>query len=162
MANGTTATMDDPLVETWAIHARIVVFLLDGIASEALADQIGGKGRSVADSFAHIHNVRLMWLKASAPELLEGLAKIEKGDPADSASLRAALDASADAVAELLRRGVAAGGKIKGFKPHASAFAGYLISHESFHTGKIDLILRQCGHPVDDKVHYGMWEWGVR
>jgi uncharacterized damage-inducible protein DinB len=154
--------MDDPLIETWAIHARIVVYLLDGIEPDALADQIGGKGRSVADGFAHIHNVRLMWLKASAPDLLDGVAKIEKDAAADHAALRSALAASADAISGLLRRASGAGGKIKGFKPHATAFVGYLISHESFHTGKIDLTLRQAGHAVDDKIHYGMWEWGSR
>ena len=154
--------MDDPIVETWAIHARIVEFLLEGIEPAALADQVGGKGRSVADGFAHIHSVRLMWLKASAPDLCEGLTKIEKDTPVDTVSLQTSLAASASAVAELVRRGLAAVGKIKGFKPHAAAFVGYLISHESFHTGKIDLTLRQAGHPVSDKVHYGMWEWGVR
>jgi uncharacterized damage-inducible protein DinB len=53
-------------------------------------------------------------------------------------------------------------GKIKGFKPHAAAFLGYLISHESHHRGQIALSLKQAGKPLDKKIAYGLWEWGVR
>jgi len=53
-------------------------------------------------------------------------------------------------------------GKIKGFKPHPAAFLGYLISHESHHRGQIMLSLKQSGHKVDQKVGYGIWEWGSR
>ena len=56
----------------------------------------------------------------------------------------------------------AAGGKIKGFKPHLVTFLGYLISQESYHRGEIGIILKQAGHPLDDKISYGLWEWGVR
>ena len=151
------------ILETWNIHNRVLLFLLNGIAAEALPDAVPARTRSVADHLAHVHNVRLMWLKASAPDLLEGLSKIEKeAGPADHAALQGALEASGAAIAALLERGLAAGGKIKGFKPHAVAFLGYLIAHEHYHAGKVDFILRQSGHAVDDKTHYGLWEWGVR
>ncbi len=41
--------MDDPLVETWAIHNRINLYLLDAIADEALGATLNNKGRSVRD-----------------------------------------------------------------------------------------------------------------
>jgi uncharacterized damage-inducible protein DinB len=153
----------DQLVETWAIHGRIVLYVLDAIPAEALAG-VGatGKGRSVGAQFAHLHNVRLMWLKAASPALLEGLASIEAANATDKDTLRSALDASAVALGALLRQALESGGKIKGFKPHAAAFAGYLIAHESFHLGDIGVVLAQSGHPLDKKVAYGIWEWGVR
>jgi uncharacterized damage-inducible protein DinB len=149
--------MDEALIQTWQIHNRIVLFMLNGIAPEALADAAAPRQRTVGDHLAHIHNVRLMWLKVAAPELMEGLGKVEKA--AEAELLRTSLEASGKAIEELLRR---SDGKIKGFKPHAAAFVGYLISHEGYHSGKVDMILRMNGHALDDKVHYGMWEWGVR
>jgi len=109
-----------------------------------------------------MHNVRLDWLKAAAPELLEGLAKIPKEEAVDRELLRRSLEKSGRAVELLLRKGIEAGGRIKGFKPHAVAFLGYLISHESYHRGEIGIILTQSGHSLDKKVAYGIWEWGVR
>jgi len=153
----------DQLVETWAIHGRIVLYVLDAISAEALGGvSATGKGRSAGAQFAHLHNVRLMWLKSASPALLEGLASIEAANVTDMDALRSALDASAAAIGALLRQALESGGKIKGFKPHAVAFAGYLIAHESFHLGDIGVILTQSGHPLDKKVAYGMWEWGVR
>ena len=67
-----------------------------------------------------------------------------------------------EAVAALLARTLESGGRIKGFKPHAAAFLGYLVSHESHHRGQIALTLKQAGHPLDKKTAYGLWEWGVR
>src|SRR5688500_3265515 len=122
--------MEEQLLESWAIHDRINHYLLASIPAGALGDVSASKGRSVGEQFAHMHNVRLMWLKASEPELLEGLEKIEKESAGDAVRLGEALTASAAAVAELLRRSFAAGGRVKGFKPHAIAFLAYLISHE--------------------------------
>ncbi len=152
----------EQLVETWSIHDRIHRYLLDAIPPEALSCVSASKGRTVAEQFAHVHNVRLMWLGSAAPDLLGGLRKLEKGGALDKESLAAALAASAGAVEALLRKSLASGGKVKGFKPHAAAFLGYLISHESHHRGQIVLTLKQAGHPVDKKTAFGLWEWGVR
>jgi uncharacterized damage-inducible protein DinB len=150
------------MTETWAIHNRINLYLLDAVPAEALGDVSASRGRTVAEQFAHVHNVRLMWLKQAAPELLADLQKVEKTEAADHLRLRAALESSAAAIAELLRQSVEAGGRVRGFKPHATAFLGYLISHESHHRGQIALTLKQAGHPLDKKIAYGIWEWGVR
>jgi uncharacterized damage-inducible protein DinB len=153
---------DNPLIETWQIHDRINVYLLDAVDSASLSSYSASKGRSVGEQFAHLHNVRLMWLKAAAPELLEGLEKVEKEQAVDKKVLRESLVDSGKAITSLLEASLAAGGKVKGFKPHATAFVGYLISHESHHRGQIALSLKQAGKPLDKKIAYGLWEWGVR
>jgi uncharacterized damage-inducible protein DinB len=153
--------MEAQLIETWQIHDRINRYLLDAVPDAALGSALAPRHRTVSQLFAHLHNVRLMWLKAAAPELLAGLAKLE-GDREDKRALRAALEGSAQAIAALLRKGLAAGGKIKGFKPHAVAFLGYLIAHEAHHRGQITWTLKGSGHPLDQKTGYGLWEWGVR
>lgn len=154
--------MGNELIETWEINSRIVLYLLESIENEWLTDVSASKGRNVGEQFAHLHNVRLMWLKASAPDLLEGLEKLEKGQNLTIEILSESLTKSAEAISKLIANGIAKGGKIKGFKPHATAFVGYLISHESHHRGQIMLSLKQSGRKLSKSVSFGIWEWGVR
>ena len=153
---------ENQLIETWEIHDRINLYLLDAINPATLVSYSASKGRSVGEQLAHIHNVRLMWLKSAAPDLLTGLEKIEKEQAEDKKLLRKSLVASGQAIKNLLARSIQGDGRIKGFKPHVSAFLGYLISHESHHRGQIVLSLKQAGHHLDKKILYGIWEWGVR
>jgi uncharacterized damage-inducible protein DinB len=153
---------NNQLVETWQIHDRINLYLLDAIDAESLSSHSASKGRSVGEQFAHLHNVRLMWLKSAAPELLQGLVKVENEQANDKKLLAKSLTASGKAIDALLTQSLEAGGKVRGFKPHAAAFLGYLISHESHHRGQIALSLKQAGKPLDKKIGYGIWEWGVR
>ncbi|MDQ3799233.1 MAG: DinB family protein [Acidobacteriota bacterium] len=159
--------MTEPqLPETWQINNRVNLYLLEAIAPEHLGAKLLSKGRSVGEQFAHIHNVRLMWCnQALAPESLSKLTKIEKENAAaaDKTLLRKSLNESAAAIAEILTKSVTEqGGKVKGFKPHATAFLGYLISHEAHHRSQIILALKQSGHPLEKKILFGIWEWGVR
>ena len=60
------------LIETFEIHNRINLYLLKEIDETWLNDAVASKGRNIGEQFAHMHNVRLMWFKAAAPDLLEG------------------------------------------------------------------------------------------
>jgi uncharacterized damage-inducible protein DinB len=66
------------------------------------------------------------------------------------------------AITALISKSVTTGGKVKGFKPQVLAFVDYLISHESHHRGHIGWTLKNTGHPLNQKIGYGLWEWGVR
>jgi uncharacterized damage-inducible protein DinB len=149
------------LIETWQINNRINLFLLDAIDEGNLTSVAASIGRTVGQQFAHIHNVRLLWLKASMPELLNGQTKMEKDNELTKKVLSTELKRSADAISKLLINGFETG-KIKGFKPHPAAFVGYLISHESHHRSQMILCLRQSGHALDKKILYGLWEWGTK
>ncbi len=151
------------LIETWQIHHRINLYLLESIAEdEFLKDMAVSKGRNVEQQFAHIHNVRLMWYKEAAPELLDKkVSKIEKEDILTKTKLLNHLVASGLAMEKLLEKGIRED-RIKGFKPHPIAFLGYIISHQSHHRGQIIISLKQSGHPVNKKIGFGLWQWGTR
>jgi uncharacterized damage-inducible protein DinB len=153
--------MEEQLLETWQIHNRINLYLLDAIPEESLTAAVSPKGRTVYELFAHIHNVRLMWLKSASAELLKDVAKLESKEGSKE-QLDTALKKSGAAIDSMLRKSIADGGKVKGFKPHVVAFLGYLISHESHHRGQIGWALKFSGHPLDKKTAFGIWEWGVR
>ena len=144
------------LIESWQIHNRINVYLLESLTSEALEASMNAKSRTVFALFAHIHNVRLMWLKSAAPDLLAGIDKLEAKPNGTIEQLSEALTLSGQAIEALLTQSLAEGGKISGFKPHPTAFACYLISHESHHRGQIEWALRMAGMPLPDKVSYGL------
>jgi uncharacterized damage-inducible protein DinB len=146
------------LSETFRINNNINLYLLNAIPEAHLKDQSASKGRTVGEQFAHMHNVRLMWLKAAEPLLLEGLEKLEKENGITKSQLKKSLEDSDKAIEVLLEH---SSGKIKGFKPHATAFLGYVIAHEAHHRGQILLSLKQSGHMVDKKVQFGIWEWGT-
>jgi uncharacterized damage-inducible protein DinB len=149
----------DAVLRSFAIHNRIHLYLLDAFPAEAWqATPPGGKGRTIAALVAHIHSVRLMWLKATGvkalPEPLEKTASI--------ADAKKALSASAAAMHAMLEPKFKGDGRISGFKPDAWAFVSYLIAHEAHHRGQIMMLARQVGHPIDKSTSFGLWEWGVR
>lgn len=148
------------LIETWEINNKIDLYILNAIEEEHLSSISLSKGRTVAEHFAHIHNVRLMWLKEGMPELLTTVEKIEK-EKISKKILIEQLQKSGIAISNMLEKAIKEG-KLKGFKPHPAAFLGYIISHESHHRGQIVLCLKQSGHPVDKKILFGLWEWGTK
>lgn len=118
------------------------------------------KGRSIAEIFAHLHNVRIDWLKSGDPSLVGGLVKLEKSALSRQGLGQAHAD-SGLAVAKLIAEGLETG-RIRGFKPHPTAFAGYMIAHDAYHRGEIGMVATSLGFPLDSKNSFGMWEWGVR
>lgn len=153
---------EDQLLETWRIHCRINLYILDAIAPEAFSLPSPTKGRGFLQMFAHIHNTRLMWIQSASPDEMKDLTKIEKDDALSKIFLRKSLTSSAKAIEAMLGKAFISGGKIKGFKPHIPAFIGYIISHEAYHHGEIGIELTQIGYPLDKKTAFGIWEWGVR
>lgn len=157
--------MNDQLLDAWAIHNRILLYLLDALPPEALRGlPEGGKGRNVGEMFGHINRARLMWLETAGPKLMAEVINIPMKTKADKETitkekLRGALEKSGAAIGKLLHQGLEKG-KLTGLKPHLMAGYSYFIAHEWYHVGEICMTLTQAGHKLDDQVLYGMWEWG--
>jgi len=155
--------MISDLIESWHIHNRINLYLLDAIPLEALDSKIASYSRSVAVIFAHLHAVRIAWIEPADAELASDLKKIPVRSKFEQATinhdiLRESLTASGDAMAILLQRGFEKG-RISGFKPHPGAFLAYLIAHEAHHRGEIGIILTESGHPLPKDVDFALWDW---
>ena len=149
-----------PLSETWKIHNNINLYLLEGIKDEYLKDTSLSKGRNIGEQFAHMHNVRLMWLKVSA----KGSEIPNQLDRATVTPAQAvqALQQSADAMGAVLDRAFNSDGRVKNFRPDAAGFFAYLIAHDAHHRGQIAMLARQLDHALPQKINFGMWEWGSR
>jgi len=149
----------EALLSAFDTNDRINQYLLENLPAEAWrAEPPGKKGRDVAGVVAHMHNVRVMWLKATKGKIPEQLDKVT----VTPAQAKKALDASRAALRDVLQSALESDGRIKGFRPDVAAFFAYLIAHDAHHRGQIAMLARQAGHPIPQKAMFGMWEWGVR
>jgi uncharacterized damage-inducible protein DinB len=148
------------LLNAFNTNNRINQYLIDGLAPAAWkAKPAEGKGRTIAAIVAHMHNVRVMWLKATKAEEIP--EQLDRNAVTPAQALRA-LESSRHALSVVMDRAIAGDGRIKGFRPDVVGFLGYLIAHDAHHRGQITMLARQLGHPVPQQVMFGMWEWGRR
>ena len=151
--------LSEALLATFNTNDRINQYLLVSLPAEAWrAEPSGSKGRDVAAIVAHMHNVRVMWLKATKGKVPDQLDRFTVTPP----QAKKALDASRSALREVLKASLESDGRVKGFRPDVAGFFGYLIAHDAHHRGQITMLARQAGHPIPQKAMFGMWEWGVR
>jgi uncharacterized damage-inducible protein DinB len=149
------------LIEAYAVNERMNQYLLDNVDERAWrAAPPGGKGRTIAEIFAHIHNVRHMWLVAAAKDL----PIPEKLDRASCSrqDVKKGLARSAECCAHLLASALEKpDAAVKQFRPDAAGFLGYLIAHDAHHRGQICMLARQAGYALPKKADFGLWEWGT-
>src|SRR5262249_53181954 len=131
-------SVPDGLLRAFDINDHVNGYLIDGVSDAAWsAEPPGGKGRTVRAIAAHIHNVRVMWLKAVKSEPLP--EQLDK-DRCTRAQAVKALASSAAALRSVLDQSLGSDGKIRGFKPDVVAFFGYLIAHDAHHRGQITML----------------------
>jgi uncharacterized damage-inducible protein DinB len=154
-------SLPQALLTSFETNDRINQYMIENLPSEAWrAEPPAGKGRTVAAIVAHLHNVRVMWLKAAAkgskiPDQLDRTNVI----PAQAMK---GLEQSRAALSAVLKSALESDGRVKGFRPDVAGFFGYLIAHDAHHRGQICMLARQVGHPLPQKAMFGMWEWGTR
>ena len=154
-------SLPQALLTSFDTNDRINLYMIENLPAQAWrAEPPAGKGRTIAAIVAHLHNVRLMWLKAAAkgseiPEQLDR-TRVTPVQPAR------ALEQSREALSAVLQSALLSGGRVKGFRPDVAGFFGYLIAHDAHHRGQIYMLARQIGHPLPQKAMFGMWEWSTR
>ncbi len=134
--------------------------MIENLSAEAWnAKPPEGKGRTVAAMVAHMHNVRVMWLKAAK---LDEVPEQLNRSTVTRAEAVGSLEQSRSALSKLISHALLSDGRIKNFRPDVAGFLGYLIAHDAHHRGQIAMLARQVGHPLPQKAMFGMWEWGTR
>lgn len=155
-----TTRLPDALMISFETNNRINQYLIQNLPAQAWsAKPPEGRGRTVAAIVAHMHNVRVMWLKAAKADQIPGQLDRSSVTPVEAVE---GLDNSTQALVVLIRRAIASDGRIKNFRPDVAGFIGYLIAHDAHHRGQIAMLARQLGHPLPQKAMFGMWEWGTR
>jgi uncharacterized damage-inducible protein DinB len=154
-------SLPSAVLDAFNTNEKINQYLLENLPAEAWRGELPhAKGREIAAIVAHMHNVRVMWLKAAAKNS-EIPAQLDRHN-VTIPQARKALEQSRAALAAVLKNALESDGRVKGFKPDAAGFVGYLIAHDAHHRGQICMLARQLGHPLPQKAMFGMWEWGTR
>lgn len=150
----------EQVLEAWATNDRINFLLLDAISQEGMGCTLSSRGgRSVVRQFAHLHNVRFWALENRARDLVKDLHKFDTADTPDREFLKECLTASNQRVATFFTDVAAGVPKRRSFKKGLIVHLAYFVSHESHHRGNILLTLKQCGHNLDQKTRYAVWNW---
>lgn len=154
-------SVQQQVLDSWRRHHRINTYFLDHLPEPYLSESPEGRQKTIASLFAHVHQVRRMWLQVADPVLWEGTEAMDKKQIFYKHHLKRHLEDSALAIEGLLKKGLEVD-KIKGFKLGPVNFLSYLISHESHHRGQAIWTLRNKGVEISDALAFGIWDWGKR
>ena len=148
------------LLDAWATNAEITRYLLENLDAEVWrAEPPVAGGRTIAQTFAHIHNVRRM---------LMVMARIDKVPPkldrhrVTAVEAHAALAKSADGIARVAKAALDSDGRVKNLHRDVAAFVLSAVTHEAHHRGQICTLARQLGFPISPETNLQMWDWSKR
>lgn len=149
------------LVEAFLTNERINQVLLDLLDPGIWRSQPpSSKRRNIATTFAHIHNVRCMRLGMSVKDA-EPPARLDRATVTLD-EVRAALAESAAAMARLIQQSLAAGGRVRNFRPDVVSLVCAAITHEAHHRGQVCHWARELGAPITPEQQLHLWEWDKR
>lgn len=152
--------LSEALLNAFDTNNRINAYLIENLPAETwTAKPHDGKGRTIAAIVAHMHNVRVMWLKAAKADKIP--EQLDRASVTPAQALRG-LEESRNALHGMIENSIQSDGRIRNFRPDVAGFVGYLIAHDAHHRGQIAMLARQVGHALPQKAIFGMWEWGSR
>ena len=150
----------EPLLDSWDRNNTILINLLRAVPDDALDIRATASGPSVAQLFAHIHYVRLVFVEEDAPEHARPLPAEEWAEPPSIEGIVRDLAASAQAVRDAVRGRIDAGRGMDMHYDHPILMLQHLIWHEGYHHGQIKLALKLAGRPIANDVA-GPLTWRV-
>jgi uncharacterized damage-inducible protein DinB len=167
-------TSRSPKVQTDLGRAAVRVFAANERMNQMLIEQLDpavwraapqGKVRSVVAIFTHMHNMRVKWVRLTAPHL-KVPRQLKKAD-CTLEQARAGLAESAARCEEMLAEALSGGGRVAEFHrdgwarpwPVGVEMLCYMVAHEAHHRGQICMLAHQMGFPLPVAVMAGIWNW---
>jgi uncharacterized damage-inducible protein DinB len=164
---GPSFDLHQEMAQAYIVNDSMNQLLLEHLDVRAWRATLPGqKGRTIADIFAHVHNIRRKWLRLSAPHIkLPAQLDRRRCTPKQA---RAALAESALRCSEMLAEALSVpqsrvqsflrDGWARPWRPGSAMFA-YMISHDAHHRGQACMLAHQLGFRLPGPAGYGMWGW---
>jgi uncharacterized damage-inducible protein DinB len=139
------------LLDSWDRNNAILLNLLRALPRGGLAARAMQGSPSVAELFAHMHFVRLVFVFEDAPDFARQLPTGEWAVENDPGHIARMLIDSAEAVRDAVKSRVEAGRDMDLHYDHPILLLQHMIWHEGYHHGQIKLALKMAGHPMSDQ-----------
>ena len=160
MADASDQRLLEALLDSWDRNNTILVNLLRALPEGGLEARAMEGSPSVAESFTHIHYVRLVFVVEDAPEFALDPPEKEWVVERDPDRIAQMLNESAKTVREAVRGRLEAGRDMDLHYDHPILMLQHMIWHEGYHHGQIKLALKAVGRPMTDE-EAGPGTWGV-
>lgn len=161
MPETSPANLLEAILDSWDRNNRIAVNLLRAVPAEGLDARVMPASPSVAEMFAHIIYVRLVFIVEAAPEWAGPVAPESWISERDPQRLAAGLDSSARAVRDVVEDYLRSGKEMQEHYDHPLLFLEHMIWHEGYHHGQIKLALKAAGLTLEDEqigpVTWALW-----
>ncbi len=141
----------DALLDSWDRNNRMMVNLLRALPSGGLAARAAAGSPTVAQLYAHVHYVRLVFVSEEAPEFAKPVPE-EWVDERDLERIAKALDESAKVVRDAVKGRVTAGKDMDRRYDHPILFLQHMLWHEGYHHGQVKIAMKAAGTPLADDV----------
>jgi uncharacterized damage-inducible protein DinB len=160
MSHAQDQSLLEVLLDSWDRNNAILLNLLRAVPQGGLHVRAMESSPSVAEMFAHIHYVRLVFISEDAPEFATSLPEKEWLAGPDSARIAQMLNASAKVVRDAVKSRVETGREMDLHFDHPILLLQHMLWHEGYHHGQIKLALKLAGRPISDK-EAGPFTWKI-
>jgi len=150
----------DALLDAWDRNNLITVNLLRAIPEDALEIRPMEGSPSILELFAHLHFVRLVFVRMDAPEVARPLPPGQWTVERDRDRMARMLDDSAAAVRDAVTSRLTSGRAMEVHYDHPILMLQHLIWHDGYHHGQVKLALKMAGRAFDDE-EIGPVTWGI-
>jgi uncharacterized damage-inducible protein DinB len=163
--SGGDVEFGEAAARVFAANERMNRMVIEGLDARAWTAKAAGDVRTIAAIFTHVHNVRVKWVRLTAPKIRVP-AQLKKAGCTPRMAL-AGLAKSAEACEEMLQEVLSDEAGSRKFlrdgwaRPWTAGveMLSYMVMHEGHHRGQVLLLAHQLGFPVAKEVNYGIWNW---